>query len=155
MTEEAAERRAMSIDVLKAGGFYQQNYVPQSINKNKEKGGEIPFNLNVSNEGKAPYSYLAKGGIIEYNGVQFVCDMKRNMLYLGDVSNPENCITIPLSEGGSLVVNRDELGSLSKAISMFSPEDINRIMRAIATDAKVLQKEKEIEEEIYHTLVRR
>ena len=29
---------------------------------------------------KCPYSHLAKDGLIEYNGVIFVCDYKRNMI---------------------------------------------------------------------------
>lgn len=45
MTEEAAERRTMSIDVLKAGGFYQQNYIPQSIYKKREKEESFPLTL--------------------------------------------------------------------------------------------------------------
>lgn len=66
---------------------------------------------------------------------------------MGDVSEPKNCLCIPLSKGGSLIVNRDNLGDLSKAIDMFSPEDINLIMRAIAQDTKVQQIQNEIDEE--------
>lgn len=93
-----------------------------------------------------PYNYLAKDGIIEYNGVIFVCDEKHKAICLGNTSNMEECLRIPLSDGGCLIVNRDNLGDLSKAISMFSPEDVNRIMRAIAQDAKVQQMKNEIEE---------
>lgn len=95
----------------------------------------------------APYSYLAKDGIIDYNGVIFVCDTENNALRLGDTSNPKNCISVNLSNGGSLIVNRDNLGDLAKAIGMFSPEDVNLILRAIAEDAKVQQMKQQIDDE--------
>ncbi len=43
------------------------------------------------------------------------------------------------------MVNRDNIDQLAKAIGMFSPEDINRIMKAISTDAKARSKKIEIE----------
>lgn len=94
-----------------------------------------------------PYFYLAKDGIIEYNGVVFVCDEEHRALCLGDTSNQKNCLNIPLSGGGSLIVNRDNLGDLAKAIGMFSPEDVNLIMRAIAEDAKIQQMKQQIDDE--------
>lgn len=94
-----------------------------------------------------PYNHLAKDGIIEYNGVVFICDEKYKAIRLGDTSNPKNCLNIPLSGGGSLIVNRDNLGDLAKAIGMFSPEDVNLIMRAIAQDAKIQQMKHQIDEE--------
>ncbi|MCI6553008.1 MAG: hypothetical protein MR430_05700 [Lachnospiraceae bacterium] len=95
----------------------------------------------------APYSYLAdENGIIEYKGVIFTCDNERRRLCLGDVSNPDHVIQIPLSQGGCLLVNRNNIGDLGRAISMFSPEDINRILRALSLDAKLRGTEKEIEE---------
>ncbi len=95
----------------------------------------------------APYGYLANGtGIIEYNGVVFTCDDYNRQLCLGDMSKPEKVIRIPMSEGGCLLVNRDNIGDLQKAIGMFSPEDINLIMRALRLDAKIQEMEKEIEE---------
>ncbi|MCI8485154.1 MAG: hypothetical protein HFH41_12575 [Lachnospiraceae bacterium] len=96
----------------------------------------------------APYSTLAdENGMVIYNDVIFQCDYEKNRICLGDVSDPSQCLSIPLEKGGSLVVNRDSIGMLSKAIGMFSPEDINRIMRAIAQDAKVRQTEQQIEDE--------
>lgn len=94
-----------------------------------------------------PYNYLAKDGIIEYNGVVFVCDEKYKAIRLGDTSEPKNCLNIPLSGGGSLIVNRDNLDDLAKAIGMFSPEDVNLIMRAIAKDAKIQQMKHQIDDE--------
>lgn len=95
----------------------------------------------------APYSYLAnEEGVIEYNGVVFTLDNQRKWLCLGDMSNMDNVIRIPLSEGGCLMVNRDSIGALGRAISMFSPEDINLILRALKLDAKVQEMKKEIED---------
>ncbi len=95
----------------------------------------------------APYSYLAnENGVIEYNGVVFHFHDLKRQLYLGDMSNPDDVIRIPMSEGGCLMVNRDNLDDLQKAIKMFSPEDINRIMRALRLDAKIKEMEKEIED---------
>lgn len=96
----------------------------------------------------APYSYLAdESGIIEYKGVVFVCDNEKKQLCLGDMSNPDNVLNIPLSKGGTLRVNRDNLGDLAGAISMFSAEDINLIMRAVAQDKKAQEMLNEIEDE--------
>lgn len=101
----------------------------------------------------APYSHLAdENGTIMYNGVCFVCDNDNQALCLGDMSNQANVITIPLSGGGCLMVNRDSIGALSKAMGMFSPEDQGRIMRAIAQDVQCRRKQKEIEETEEETL---
>ena len=97
---------------------------------------------------KAPYDYLAKDGVINYKGTVFVFDEKNNCLCLGDVSDKENVLTIPLSGGGCLKVNRDNLGDLANAIDMFSPEDINLIMRAIAQDNKARSMQKEMEDTV-------
>mgnify|MGYP003308043361 CR=1 FL=1 len=93
-----------------------------------------------------PYGYLAKNGVIEYNGVIFVCDEIHNAICLGDMTDESEVLSIPLTEGGCLKVNRDNLNDLAKAISMFSPEDIRRIMEAIATDAKCQQMQQEMDE---------
>ena len=84
--------------------------------------------------------------LIEYNGVTFICDTKRKAICLGDVSDMSKCLKIGLSGGGFLIVNRDNLGDLAKAIGMFSPEDVNLILRAIAQDAKVRQVQQQIDE---------
>ncbi len=96
---------------------------------------------------KVPYGHLAKDGVIEYNGVVFVCDERTNSICLGDMTDEKNVLNIPLSGGGHLKVNRNSIGLLSKAASMFSPEDLNLIMRAIAEDTKIQSVKKEIEDE--------
>ncbi|MDE5782468.1 MAG: hypothetical protein K2I03_13490 [Lachnospiraceae bacterium] len=104
------------------------------------------LNERINTDKKAPYSHLAdESGIINYNGVCFVCNNEKQALCLGDVSNPKDVLTIPLSGGGCLMVNRNNIGALSKAIGMFSPEDMGRIMRAIAQDNQCRRKQTEIE----------
>ncbi len=106
------------------------------------------FEERLTGKKGAPYSYLADdSGMIEYNGVVFFCDDEHNTISLGDVSNPKDVITVPLSGGGCLKVNRNNIDDLSKAIGMFCPEDINRILRALAKDAKAQKALQEIEEE--------
>lgn len=80
---------------------------------------------------KCPYDNLAKDGVIEYNGVTFVCDYEKNALCLGDMSNPKRVMNISLPSGGVLKVNYDNIGDLTQAAGMFSPADLNAIMRAI------------------------
>lgn len=102
----------------------------------------------VENRGSFPYSSMAdENGIIEHNGVIFTGDKRTNSLCLGDMTEFDNILTIPLSEGGYLKVNCNNIDELSRAIDMFSPEDINRIMRAIAQHNKLKQIEQQIEDE--------
>lgn len=101
---------------------------------------------SIRKPSKVPYGHLAKDGVITYNGVTFTCDEKTNSICLGDTSDKKNTINIPLSGGGHLKVNRANLGQLSKAIGMFSPEDVNRILRAIHLDTKVQSVQKEVED---------
>lgn len=121
-------------------------------NRGEDAGAAAFKDMLLANMGKdpnkqAPYSHLAQDGVITYNGVTFVCDYKHNALCLGDVSNPKNVIYVALADGGTLQVNRDNIGDLSKAIGMFSPEDVNRILRAISKDAQCQRKLMEIDEE--------
>ena len=95
---------------------------------------------------KVPYGYLAKDGVINYNGITFVCDERTNSICLGDVEDKSQVITVALSGGGYLKVNRANIGDLAKAAGMFSPEDLNRIMRAIAKDTKVQSMKQEIDD---------
>ena len=118
-------------------------YEPEAIRRNyfMEK-------INGTYKGPSvPYEYLAHDGVLSYKGVIFTCKEEWNAICLGDMSDRSNVLTIPLSEGGCLMVNRDNFGDLSTAITMFSPEDANRIMRAIADDKKAQQALNEIEED--------
>ena len=106
----------------------------------------VRLNRRIEGKDKVPYGEMAENGVIEYEGVVFVCDYDHNRLTLGDTSNEKNCINIPLSGGGNLLVNRNNIDALSKAIGMFSPEDVNRILRALAQDKKIREIEKELDD---------
>ncbi len=108
-------------------------------------GKENPIN-QLNKVSKVPYGYLAKDGVIEYNGVIFVCDEKTNSICLGDVSDPKQVINVALSGGGHLKLNRNNIGDMSKAAGMFSPRDLNLIMRAIAQDTKIQSMKKELDD---------
>lgn len=103
--------------------------------------------LNGTYQPTFPYAAYANGNTITYNGVEFSCDSEKNAICLGDMSNRGDVLTIPLEKGGSLMVNRNAIGMLAGAMSMFSPEDANRIMRAIADDKKAQETLKEIEDD--------
>ena len=107
---------------------------------------EKQFAINDPDK-KCPYSCLAKDGVIEYNGVTFLCDYKHNCITLGDVtSNPKKVLNIGLSGGGCLKVNVDNLDDLAKASGMFSPADLNAIMNA-DVDVKLDYEERPSDEE--------
>lgn len=131
-------------------GNNYNKYYNSGIGSNGQKTNKsenIEFSVSGSNK-KCPYSNLAKDGVIEYNGVTFNCDYKHNAITLGDVeSNPRKVLTIGLSGGGSLKVNVDNLDELSRAVGMFSPADLNAIMKAIQTYKHCTSKLKEMEDE--------
>ena len=103
--------------------------------------------LQAETEKKCPYSFLAKNGVIQYNGVTFMCDYKQNAITLGNMYERDKVLKIALPSGGSLHVNVDNIDTLSKAASMFTPEDLNAIMRAIHEYNHCTRKRMEIEEE--------
>lgn len=132
-------------DHAKRGGYFDQTgRVGQE--KRADFRDALSSTIGTNRSAKAPYDYLSKDGVISYKGVTFVCDYKRNAICLGDMSDPKKVLDIPLSGGGSLRVNRGDIGTLSKAIGMFSPEDVNLIMRAIALDQKCQQELNKIDE---------
>lgn len=110
----------------------------------KSKDGTVtdPFGLIRKAEGETYASLADEKGIIEYNGVRFTTNEKE--ICLGDVSSPDQVICIALSTGEELQVNRNSIGELSRAIGMFSPEDQNRILRALQIDAKIQEVKAEI-----------
>ena len=124
-------------------GTFVENPAERNIEKLPE--GRKPA-IREKNQG-APYSYLAnENGVIEYNGTVFTLDNERKWLCLGNIDLNHMEQVIPLSEGGCLMVNRNNIDDLARAIGMFSPEDINRILRAIKLDGKIQQMKREIEE---------
>lgn len=98
------------------------------------------------NAKRAPYEDLAVDGIISYKVATFVCDREKNQLRLGDTSDKSKCLNIPLSGGGNLIVNKDNLEELSGAIGMFNPKDQYLIMRALMEYKKIQEIQGEIEE---------
>ena len=93
------------------------------------------------------YELADESGIIEYKSTVFICDDEHGALCLGDMSDESNVLSIPLAGGGTLKVNRNNKADLARAIGMFKPEDIRRIMVALAQDNKVQEMENEIEDE--------
>lgn len=113
----------------------------------KEKADRIVGD-KVNGRDPGNWAILADdNGVITYNGICFLFDSETNSLSLGDMSQKDNVLSIPLSRGGTLKVNRNNIDDLAKAIGMFSPEDINRIMRAISEDAHCRRKLNEIEDD--------
>lgn len=113
----------------------------------KEKADRI-VDDKVNGRDPGNWAILADdNGVITYNGICFLFDSETNSLSLGDMSQKDNVLSIPLSHGGTLNVNRNNIDDLAKAIGMFSPEDINRIMRAISEDAHCRRKLNEIEDD--------
>lgn len=119
--------------------------------KTTEQSG---FFAKVMEETKktCPYSHMAKDGVIDYKGVQFVCDYRTNSICLGDVSDPKKVLNISLPSGGNLKVNVENLKDLNKAAGMFSPADLNAIMRAVSEYNHCTKKLNELEEEKIETV---
>ncbi|MCR5557757.1 MAG: hypothetical protein K6F75_09400 [Butyrivibrio sp.] len=113
----------------------------------EETSKSFGSHLSEASEQKCPYSIRAKDGIISYNGVNFVCDYQQNAITLGNMYEKEKVLKIYLPSGGALHVNVDNIDQLSKAAGMFTPEDLNAIMRAIHEYNHCTRKRYEIEEE--------
>lgn len=111
---------------------------------------ESGHSLLIQEQSNIPYSEYMQDGAVVYNGVTFQCG--DGYLALGDVSNPANVLTIPLACGGSLLVNRDCISQLGKAMGMFSAEDFGNILRAIAEDRKIQSVKYEMEEDENNTV---
>ena len=148
----AAERTEMGInEVQNAKSFDLLSLQGERKTDSTDRSSSFSKILGEKQQ-KCPYSHLAKDGLIEYNGVIFVCDYKRNSICLGDMSNPKNVLNISLPSGGNLKVNVDSFGDLSKAAGMFSPADLNAIMRAIAQYNHCTKKLNELDEEEIETI---
>lgn len=106
----------------------------------------MPYAGNHVIKNKNEYLAMAKDDMIFYQGVVFMCDRLTDTLTLGDVSDPNNCIRVGLSKGGSLLFNRNDAGSLMNAITMFSPEDQERIVKAIQIDNMAQKARKDVED---------
>ena len=143
--KESAEKAADTVTAEEKAESSGQRSEAAKIYEAVSGGNDNPMN-HLRTVSKVPYGHLAKDGVITYNGVTFVCDEKTNSICLGDMEDKSQVITVTLSGGGHLKVNRNNIGELSKAAGMFSPEDLNLIMRAIALDTKIQSVKKEIDD---------
>jgi len=144
--EQEERKEALEEEALEKKESDQKMFV-SILESDSVKRNYFMEKINGTYQPSCPYESLAKNGVIHYKGVEFVCDTERNAICLGDMTNKKDVLTIPLEGGGSLMVNRNSIGMLGKAITMFSPEDMNRIMRAIADDNKVQEMQEEIDED--------
>lgn len=142
--QETKKIKAAGAEAEEAGAARQRSEASK-IYEAVAAGKENPVS-KMRAASKVPYGHLAQDGVITYNGVTFVCDEKTNSICLGDVEDKSQVITVTLSGGGHLKVNRKNIGELSRAAGMFSPEDLNLIMRAIAQDTKIQSVKKEIDD---------
>lgn len=132
---------------------FESNFIEHVITQRKNKttnSSRDSFNFGEYLHSKlpdCPYSALAQDGVIQYNGVTFICDSDTNSICLGDMSNPKKVLNIPLSGGGHLKVNVDNLDAIPQASGMFSAEDMGAILRAISEYEHCTGKLEEIEEE--------
>ena len=132
---------------------FESNFIEHVITQRKNettRSSRDSFNFGEYLHSKlpdCPYSALAQDGVIQYNGVTFICDSDTNSICLGDMSNPKKVLNIPLSSGGHLKVNVDNLDAIPKASGMFSAEDMGAILRAISEYEHCTSKLEEIEEE--------
>ncbi len=125
-------------------------YTQETYKSGKERVGNFSELIQLPGRDmsgkRAPYDELAENGEIIYNGVVFRCDYEHNQLHLGDTTDKNKCLNIPLSGGGCLVVNRGNLDGLKDAIGMFSAEDQYLILRALSMEKKIQELRGEIEE---------
>lgn len=132
---------------------FESNFIEHVITQRKNettRSSRDSFNFGEYLHSKlpdCPYSALAQDGVIQYNGVTFICDSDTNSICLGDMSNPKKVLNIPLSSGGHLKVNVDNLDAIPQASGMFSAEDMGAILRAISEYEHCTSKLEEIEEE--------
>lgn len=144
--EQEQRKEKLEKEALEEKAIGKTNFV-SILESSDTKRNYFMEKINGTYKPSFPYAGYADGDTINYNGVVFVCDSEKNAICLGDMSNRGNVLTIPLEHGGSLMVNRDSIGMLAGAMSMFSPEDANRIMRAISEDKKAQEIQKEVEDD--------
>lgn len=87
------------------------------------------------------------GGVVAFRGVTLVFDSQNNTMCLGNMERGDIISAGVLSNGYGFYFNRENIGDLAKIIDLFSPEDVNKIMAAIATDDMADRMEYEIEED--------
>lgn len=88
-----------------------------------------------------PIASLAdkKTGIYTYKGLEFQVDNLRKQIFFGDMAQGQKILSVTLSTGYTLKVNWNNIDDLAKCLDLFSPEDVNRIMNAIAIQSRIDQ----------------
>lgn len=149
--EKEEQQKIGGIDLEKFLFTYDKTAVGPS--QNQVVGDKVDKHIEEEwKNHKSGYSYLAdENGIIEYNGTVFSYNSKEDVITLGDMEREEDVLNITLSGGTVLRVNRNNFDDLVKSIGMFKPEDVKKIMEAIATDAKAKSKPIEVEKKIADT----
>ena len=126
--------------------FFAEQDAKSQISGSEETSFSTQFKLHIPKK-RCPYEERSKDGMINYNGVTFMCDFKHNAITLGDVSDKRNTLNISLPSGGNLIVNVNNFDELSRAAGMFSAEDLNAILNAIHLYKHCTAKLNEIEDE--------
>lgn len=132
--KEMLDKERLEKKSLKKG--MQGSFYTDVLGSENTKRNYFMEKINGTYKSSFPYGNLSEDGVISYNGVEFICNAEKNALCLGDMSDESNVLTILLEGGGSLMVNRNNLGQLADVISMFTSEDIKRIMCAKEDDDK-------------------
>ncbi|MCR4955426.1 MAG: hypothetical protein K6A30_01920 [Lachnospiraceae bacterium] len=140
----------MSLDMVCTQSSYNHGMEMSTSEKTKSESivkRNLFSEILKGDQKKCPYSSLAKDGLIDYNGVVFVCDYKSNSICLGDMSNPKEVLNISLPSGGHLKINVNNLDDIAAAAGMFSPADLCAIMKAISQYTHCVRKVLEVEDE--------
>lgn len=147
----AAERRIMLIDNLMNSSAVEMIKTAgrENVAGKAENSTDSLFFARIlpDEQINCPYGSLAKDGTNQYNGVTFTCDPDTNSICLGDMSDPKKVLNVSLPSGGNLKINVNNFGDISRVIGMFSPKDLNAIMRAISQYNHCKRKLEEIEQE--------
>lgn len=134
------------------GGLFASLDGEELLREKAGSSGALKVEAGQSEDGKKdlwfPYDCLSQdGATITYNGITFQCNSEEHTISLGDTTNKKDTIVIPLSGGGTLLVNKNKIPSLGKAIGMFSPEDIGIILRTVAEYQRITSLKYEMEED--------
>lgn len=85
-------------------------------------------------------------GIVEYNDVTITVNNDFKTISIGDVRRGD-VLTVPLTNGYRFSFNMNNLNDVRSCLSLFQPEDVRRILQAIAEFNYKKKKEAEIEQD--------
>lgn len=140
------EEKENFLSTVKTDTYTSTNSSFTNVTATSDVYTNLIYNNVINLSRQSPYGAMANASnLIAYNGVTYQYSSTTNCLCLGDMKEEDNILSIPLSTGDTLLVNRNNLDDLAKSIGMFVPADQKRIMDAIYTDAKCRSKQVEIE----------